>query len=429
MALIACAAVAIAIVGMLLIDREARQLSAAEGAARDLASLETKLPGVLTDPELAVMGRSALQEIGRIAEEEGQLRIVHLRTPGQRPADWPATRPLGGGYVLFEGADGARAAGIRRQLADGSEVLVGRTVQGTGPLRETLLGWGAAIALLIIAMAALAAWIVGRSISRRIAELNQLCEDVEGGDVHARHTVSGGDEIALLARHMNRMLDELERRLEALRDTTDGLAHDLRTPLARVQGRLSRIEDLAGNDRCGAEIRLAATELDRLMESFNALLDLREIETEAPVTTTPFDVVQAVEDAIDLYEAVAEDEYGITIRRDFTRCTAAGNASLIVRAAANLIDNAIKASAQGSDIVVAVDCTEDCVAISVRDSGIGLTAKPRGQASTLGGHGIGLRIVRAVARRHGGEFSLTDLSPGARATLTLPRLAGMRQVS
>jgi signal transduction histidine kinase len=426
-AVFAAAAIAIAVAGLLLIDRHSRELDAAEGAARDLASLTRKLPGILDDPALAVMGRTALQEIDRIADEEGQERIVRVRRAGTPPADWPEVQPFGEDFILFS-EGGTRAAGRRIVLADGSEVLVGRPVAETGPLQATLFGWGIVISVLIVALAALAAFVVGRAISRRLGNLNQLCDEVERGAVDARHIVRGRDEIALLAAHMNRMLDELQRRMEALRDTTDGLAHDLRTPLARVQGRLTRIEDMADDDRFGAEVRVASGELERLMDSFNALLELREIETETALTPDRFDVAAAVEDAAELYEAVAEDEHGITFERDLQTCRAAGNASLIVRAAANMIDNAIKASPNGGRIRIATACSGTAVEISVRDWGVGLTGQ-RQARSTFGGHGIGLRIVRAVARRHGGEFTLTALNQGVQAILKLPIAPQERQVS
>lgn len=415
------ALIAVAFV-MLRIDTTAREFAAAEQAEREFVDLVEKLPGVTDDPEMAGMGRIALVELGKITTETGQARYVAVRGDGLSADSWPKDlSTLATDYVSFD-RSGESYAGVRRQLGDSSEVLVAYQVASTGPLTDAFLRWGMAVALLVVVIAALVALITGASITRRIARLNALCDRVQQGEVTARAPDPAPDEIGTLANHMNTMLDELQRRLEALRDTADGLAHDLRTPLARVQSRLSRLEDMVTSERSSAEVRLAADELARLMEAFNALLELREIETQGVLSVADFSVEQAVENAIELYEAVAEEDHNVRITRQLDPCVAQGNASLVVRALANMIDNALKVSPDGGTIHVSLACHTDELAIAVEDEGSGLTHLPQGRSSSLGGHGIGLRIVRAVARQHGGSFALEDRAPkGARATLVLPR--------
>ena len=417
---------------MLQIDTTARELAAAQQAEREFADLAKKLPGLTQDPEIAGMGRMALAELGAISSETGQDRIVAVRGGGSAAASWPQNLTVfSENYVRFDGDENSYA-GVQRTLGDRSEVLVAYPVASTGPLTSAFLRWGLVIAAVIVVIAALVALITGVAISRRIAKLNALCERVEAGEVTARHPVSTTDEIGTLGSHMNTMLDELQRRLEALRDTADGLAHDLRTPLARVQGRLSRLEEMVTSDRASAEVRLAGEELARLMDAFNALLELREIETQGVLSVDKFPVEKAVADAVELYEAVAEEDHHVQIVCDLQPCEAMGNAPLIVRATANLIDNALKVSPDGGTIHVSVVCQPDNVEIVVQDQGAGLGHLPAGHRSSLGGHGIGLRIVRAVARQHGGSFSLGNVEPdhgsGARAVLILP-LRGFRKVS
>ena len=420
--------VALVLVAVLMarIDLTAREYRAAEAAEREYSAIAGKLPGFGDDPELDEIGIAALGELGKLAAEGGQDRLVAVRRSGEAP--WPyGLRRLADGFVAFD-LKGARYAGVVRPLGDGSAVLVAVPVPSTGPLRAAFWRWGLLIAGVIVVIAALTAAIIGAAITRRIALLNALCEDVERGNVEARHADASGDEIGVLSRHMNRMLDELQRRLEALRDTTDGLAHDLRTPLARVQGRLSRLDDSLDGGPGAGELHLAIQELARLMDSFNALLELREIETEGPVPAQAFSVRKAVEDAIDLYEAVAEDVRDIRIDAVLQPCSAVGSAPLVVRAVANLLDNAIKASPDHGVVDVSLEEDGGNAVIRVRDRGVGLTSEDSKRVSTLGGHGIGLRIVRAVARRHGGRFTLSDGDPGALAELTLPR-PFTRQVS
>ncbi|WP_191229053.1 sensor histidine kinase [Aurantiacibacter xanthus] len=429
MALATTLAVALVTLVLWRIDTTARELRAAENAEREYAELTKKLPGLGEDPEMAGLALAALGELGAVAREAGQARYIAVHDSRKQAAGWPTTiDPLAPGYVRFN-KSGTAYAGVVRSLGDGSEVLVAYRVASTGPLTQAFWRWGAAIVAVIVAIAGLVAWITGAAISRRIARLNALCERVGEGEVTARHPVTTSDELGTLATHMNAMLDELQRRLEALRDTADGLAHDLRTPLARVQARLSRLEDMLGDTRSAAEVRLASEELARLMEAFNAMLELREIETQGALSVEPFDVARAVENAIELYEAVAEEEHNVCIVRELGPCTTVGSASLVVRAVANLLDNALKVSPEGATIRVSLTCREHAAAIRVADEGPGLAPMAdQSPRSTLGGHGIGLRIVRAVARQHGGSFSLANGEQGAVAELILPRRLH-RQVS
>tara|TARA_A100001391_G_scaffold130111_4_gene89425 strand:+ start:6401 stop:7744 length:1344 start_codon:yes stop_codon:yes gene_type:complete len=429
MALATTLAVALVTLVLWRIDTTARELRAAESAEREYADLTEKLTGLGEDPEMAGLALAALGDLGAATREAGPARYIAVRAPTTQPSRWPKDlSPLANDYVHFN-RGGSAYAGVVRNLGNGSEVLVAYRVTSTGPLTNAFWRWGTAIVAVIVVIAGLVAWITGAAISRRIARLNALCERVEEGEVTARHPVTTNDELGTLARHMNAMLDELQRRLEALRDTADGLAHDLRTPLARVQARLSRLEDLLGDGRSAAEVRLASEELSRLMEAFNALLELREIETQGALSVEPFDVAKAIEDAVELYEAVAEEEHKVRIVRELGACTTMGNASLVVRAVANLLDNALKVSPEGATIRVQLACREHAAVIAVADEGPGFSpVADQSRRSTLGGHGIGLRIVCAVARQHGGSFNLTNGKKGALAELILPRRIH-RQVS
>ena len=181
---------------------------------------------------------------------------------------------------------------------------------------------------------------------------------------------------------------------------------------------------------------LAGLELDRLMAAFNALLDLREIESDVSSAPHLFDIGLAVDDAIDLYEAVAEDEKSVRIVRDIAAGQFIGNREMVIRALANLIENALKVSPGGSTITVSARpaCRdgEPALELGVTDQGPGfpdggeLPAEPR---STLSGHGLGLIIVRAIAERHRGDVRVENRDPGAAVTLILrtPRLLTARE--
>lgn len=422
-------ALAVSAAGLAAVDLDARRITAAEGASRDLAALDAKLAGVMRDPAALPLLGAAVREIGRYAGDTGQPRMVLFRTADGRVDGggraWPDTRSLyRGRYVRTRTAAGQEVIGVVRPLPSGAALFVGRPVAHGSPLRRSLGLWGIATALLLVGLSVVTALVVGRQTARRIRRFNDVCDSVAKGDVAARIDNAGpADELGILARHMNGMLGELERRFRSLREASDLIAHDLRTPLARVRARLSGIE-AAGGAPVAAEAARAAQELDRLMEAFNGLLDLREIETGSGEPPQPFAVAAVIEDAAELYEAVAEDQKGVRIHRAVGQEHFVGYRPLVVRALANLLDNAVKVSPQGGTIEVVASLDEEdgeaVLVLAVCDQGPGFAQQPatRGR-STLGGHGLGLSIVRAIAERHRGTLALANGWRGAIATLTL----------
>ncbi|RYD57498.1 MAG: HAMP domain-containing histidine kinase, partial [Sphingomonadales bacterium] len=325
----------------------------------------------------------------------------------------------------LKGAAEADRVGLRRELPAG-RLTVGRHVQASGPLRSALIGYALVTAALLLGLSALAAWLVGRLFTARIATLNRVCSEVEAGNVGARLEDKGSDEIAMLSRHLNRMLSELERRMSNLRASSDRIAHDLRTPLARLGSRLSLLAGMPPAEHA-AQIAAAQREIGNLIEAFNGLLDLREIETESGLSRTRFDLADAVGDAIELYDAVAEDQQGIAIERRLASVDMEGVPALLTRAVANLIDNALHAAPPGSVITVAAFQHGGDAVIEVRDTGQGppdqvvaALGDDISHSSGWGGHGVGLSIVAAVARRHGGSFGFAREGGETIARLQIP---------
>ncbi|MET0372827.1 MAG: HAMP domain-containing sensor histidine kinase [Rhizorhabdus sp.] len=435
LALFSVLALSVSVTGLVLVDRDARRIAAADAAEHDFQALDEKLPGVMSDPTARPLLAAAISEIGRYAGRTGQPRVALFRAPdGSVRGSWAAwpqdSRRWRDRFVIGRGADGSEIIGIERALPDGARLLIARPVGSANALRRSLGLWGGATALLLLGLAIVTALVVGGQTAARIRRLNRVCDRVSEGDVTARIADPGpGDEIGILARHMNGMLAELERRIHGLRAASDHIAHDLRTPLARVRARLSTMEGLADVETA-QQAALAASELDRLMGAFNALLDLREIESDVSAPPGLFDIAIAVDDAIDLYEAVAEDEKAVRIIRDVSGGQFSGNREMVIRALANLIENALKVSPPGGIITVTArpgrKDGEPALELSVADEGPGFpkggdAADPR---STLGGHGLGLIIVRAIAERHRGEVRVADRDHGALVTLSLrtPRL-------
>lgn len=428
-------ALLLSLAGLAMVDRDARRIAAAEAAQRDYEALVEKLPGVIGDPAAIPLLAAAVGEIGQYAGRTGQPRVALFRTAdGAVRGNWP-TWPAGltpwrDGLTIGRAPDGSDVIGIERALPGGARMLIARPVRSAGALRRSLGLWGGGIVLLLLGLSLVTAVIVGGQTAARIRRLNRVCDRVGEGDVTVRIADPGPpDEIGILARHMNGMLGELERRIHGLRAASDHIAHDLRTPLARVRARLSAMESADDMEIAGQAAR-AAAELDRLMAAFNALLELREIESDVSAPPTLFDVKGAVEDAIDLYEAVAEDEKQVRITRTIAAGRFSGDRELMIRALANLIENAVKVSPAGGVIHVSASAArkdgEAALELGVSDEGPGFPEQDvtTDMRSTLGGHGLGLIIVRAIAERHRGEVRVERLGPGARVTLLLrtPRL-------
>ena len=415
--------------GAVLLDRDARRLRAGEAARFDMESLVEKLKGAADDPSAGPLLAAATGEIARYTGRASG-RVV-LFVPANKPAaasgaTWPARLvPLKDDLLLLPDQEGEAVAVVRTLPA--GRLLVAREVQADGPLRSSLVRYALITVILLLGLSGIAAWLVGRLFSARIAELNTVCNAVEAGDVAARiPAVRGNDELALLSRHLNRMLAELERRIGDLRASSDRIAHDLRTPLARLGSRLSFMADLPAEQHA-AQIAAAQREIGDLIEAFNGLLDLREIETESGLVRLVFPLADAVEEAIELYEAVAEDQNGIAIERRLGDVTIEAVPALITRAVANLIDNALRASPRGGSVAVVVSSDGAEAIVEVRDRGVGppeavirALDDDRGQVSSWGGHGIGLSIVSAVVRRHAGRFDLTRDGAETVASLRFP---------
>jgi signal transduction histidine kinase len=280
---------------------------------------------------------------------------------------------------------------------------------------------------------------MSRNLLRRVEQVNRTSERVMAGNLSDRVPLRGtSDEFDQLAVNLNRMLDQIERLMTAMREVTDDVAHDLRTPLSRLRTRLERA--LVAPSEVGASagsaqneaIRAAIEEADRLLATFNALLRIAELESGARHDQTePLDLSEVARSAAELYEPVAEEkgftltvlaEPGVTIR---------GDRHLLSQALANLLDNAIK-YAGGGELELRVFPEDGQAVLEVTDQGPGIAEADRQSvldrfvrlepSRTTPGNGLGLSLVRAIVQRHDGSVTLDDNSPGLRVRMKFARL-------
>jgi len=298
----------------------------------------------------------------------------------------------------------------------------------------TTLPW---TVILILILGTAGGALIGHNMLRRLDIINRTSGEIIAGDLTRRVPLKGsGDEFDVLAENLNRMLDRIERLMKGLREVTDSVAHDLRTPLNRLRNRLEEsAARLTANGAQAGEIERAIAETDQLIGTFNALLLIAETDagtTRAAMAALDLGGVSA--DVVELYEPLAEDKKVALTLMPGPAVIIEGNRSLIAQALANLVDNGIKYTPAGGKVRIRVAVTSDGVELSVADTGPGIPAADRPRVTerfvrleasrSSPGTGLGLSLVAAVAHFHNAELVLEDNAPtGLKAMLRFPKTA------
>jgi signal transduction histidine kinase len=348
---------------------------------------------------------------------------------------WPPTvTQVGQPYELPVQRAGTRSLAHVRcyDLPGGFHLLIGRDVKVRAQLR-TLLTDALLWAVIVVGLMATVGALVIRNLFRRtLANISATATAIAGGDFAQRVKLTGrGDEFDQVAEVINDMLDRIGRLMDGVREVSDAIAHDLRTPITRARTRLEdAVLHAATPEDLRAAIERATADLDGIVAVFQALLRIAQIEAGSRRSSfARLDVVPLLAEVADLYGAVA-DERGISLQVDTPAHVAAyGDRALIQQGIANLVDNALKFSPTGGGVRI-VASVGNAVVITVSDQGPGIPADERSKATerfyrgetarSTPGSGLGLSLVLAVARLHGGSLRLEDNRPGLRAVLTLP---------
>lgn len=325
------------------------------------------------------------------------------------------------------------------QLPGGFRLLVGRDLDERERLHRIVIAAGRWSVAIVIILGLAGGLFVTRRVLRRVDAMTETTKTIMDGDLGERLPVAGtGDEIDRLAENLNQMLERIEALMRGLKEVSDNIAHDLKTPLTRLRNRAE--EALRGShDEVEYRASLGAIidESDGLITTFNALLMIARAESgQARDDMQDFDAAEITHDIAELYEPLAEEK-GIALKVEAaTPAPVKGNRELVSQAIANLVDNAIKyapPSAEGADaeIVVSAVNAGDRVLIAVADRGPGIPEQDRArvlerfvrleQSRSQPGSGLGLSLAAAVARLHGGELTLADNEPGLKCVIALPR--------
>jgi signal transduction histidine kinase len=411
---------------------------------RELAALiesDTRaVMALVADHGVAAAAEAIHDQVGRdidedeiIALADGSFRLL----AGNLPA-WPLEiRPEPGWYDVnvVRGGQAGQARVLHSAIGDGAHLIVGRDLADL-LLTKSLFIAGLAGAALVVATCGLVGGVlVRRVLLRRLTAINHTAAAIVRGDLTRRLPTRGtGDELELLAQTINRMLDQIEQLVHGVRNVSNTIAHDLRTPLAELRTRLEQFTVTHPTaEEAAAEIEGAVADVDRVIGIFNALLRLAEID--AGVRRSGFvtvDLGDLLAQVVEFYEPSAEQK-GIALTADVPKPVAVtGDPNLLAQAVGNLIDNALKyADGGGKSVRVSASVgIGRSVEITVADSGPGIpdAEKPkvlerfyRGDRSrATAGTGLGLSVVAAVTKLHGGSIRLADNEPGLRVILTLP---------
>jgi signal transduction histidine kinase len=347
-------------------------------------------------------------------------------------------------YRRLDDAEGTEHHALVRvfELPSGFRLLVGRDLEERERLYDIILSAGQWSIALVIVLGLAGGFFVARRVLHRIDAMTETSRTIMAGDLSGRlPTVGTDDEIDRLAVNLNVMLDRIEALMRGFKEVSDNIAHDLKTPLTRLRNRAEEaLRSGGGETGYRAAIESTIEESDELIRTFNALLMIARAESgQASTPMEDFDAAEAARGVGELYDPLA-DEKGLALKIDAERALLVrGNRELVTQALANLVDNAIKyarpaeANSESAlaDVLVEASGDADNVRLSVSDHGPGVPESDRErvvqrfvrleQSRSQPGSGLGLSLVSAVARLHGGELRLDDNAPGLRAVLVLPR--------
>lgn len=421
------------------------------------------LAGGLTSVSITLIGRQAFRErvMGEVAslnDEVSQHGAGHLpHTVAKRSRLWRgfeyrlagpdgavlagglARASTGLGWSTVKERDGQQGSTRRslvysERLENGSILSVGQDLaveaRQMAAITRTLLLCGA----LGVGFCLIASYLFTRGAWRRIAAVASAAQDVTAGRLDIRVKTANGpprDDIDELGRTFNAMLDRIAALVGQVRQVSTDIAHDLRTPLTRVRQRLERLKRSALDtpDLREAVDRIDA-DLEELLRTFDAMLRLAEIENAAvDPLGQPVDVADVAARVVEAFRPDIEDR-GRRLSTRIETVHIRGDGQLISQAIANLLDNALRHTPEGTPIELGVERRADGAALFVADRGPGVPASERSAvlqrfrrldpSRSGAGSGLGLAIVAAIAKRHGAAMDLTDAGPGLRVELRFP---------
>ena len=406
-------------------------------ALKGISGLQQTIAALSTTKSLAA------SDTGDAGPRQYLLTDAHFRTLAGSLTDWPAgiaaqdevwttlrLRALPGQPGLDAEHHHFEMRAVALALPKGYHLLVGQSLDELIELRNTILVLTAAAVLLVLIVGILGGALVGHGVLRRLQNVTRTADTIMAGDLSQRIPEEHGeDEFDALAGKLNAMLERIEQLMQAAREVTENVAHDLRSPLTRLRGR-AEMALMKGGDamRQREALQKSIEETDGIVATLNAILSIAQIESGKRRDWKPVDLAAVCHDAAELYAPLAEEK-SLKFSADTGNVPAVtGNRQLLAQAVGNLLDNAIKYTPTGGRITLSLTANGPQSVITVADSGPGIPPELREKAlerftrldtsRSTPGNGLGLSLVKAVAEHHGALFALEDNHPGLRVSLT-----------
>lgn len=328
--------------------------------------------------------------------------------------------------IDFEGTH--RFAAKKYILEDGSRLLIGRDIERALTVRKRMQQLGLLTIVLMLVVIA-TSFFISTYVVGLTNNISKTANDImETGDFSRRIPVgSAGDDLGNLATVLNDLLERAENLMQSVRQVSDNIAHDLRTPLARLRNQLDDLDlrmKATGDESAQDITESLIREADHILGTFGALLRIARIESgKREQEFEQVELVPLLEDILELYQPLAEDK-GIEIFAKFEEASTLGDPDMLFQVFANLMDNAIKFTPEGGAIELLCRYKNGSVCIELADSGAGISDedKPKvfdrffreEKSRHTPGNGLGLSLVQAVMKLHKADISIHDNNPGAR---------------
>lgn len=321
---------------------------------------------------------------------------------------------------------------LSRPLADGGRLVIisdNDSLHAFDSLlfRVQLLGLGVTALIFVGGVTA-----VAMAISGRMRTMRRTVDAVIAGDMRSRVPLDGtGSEFDRQAEAFNRMMDRIDVLMTNVKHAASDVAHELKSPLARLRSRLAAVVRQAEGERIAPDVAEILVQTDDMIDLFSSLLRLWEIEGgHRRERFAGLDIRALIDEVAESLETVAADNGRELIVMPGGRLPMRGDLNLLRQMLVNLVENAIRHTPIGTRIVVSAEAKADCIQIVVADNGPGIPAEAHalvisrfGRLETAGhvpGQGLGLTLVEAIARLHDGTMYLEDATPGLRVTVTIP---------